>query len=573
MIKTIKKICYKAIINKIRNISKYVNINDIEIYRTKNLNIGHFQLNSCMKISKIINISSMEIATHIKIYLENNSNKIFKKIEIKEPGFINFKITKKFIFTKIKELKVKIIKKKKNNKTVIIDYSSPNIAKEMHIGHLRSTIIGEFIAKILEYKGYNVVKINHLGDWGTQFGMLIKYIKNKYNSDEKKIKKLNTKKLIKIYKKSQKKFESNKKFKKLAKEEVILLQNEDKKSLKIWRILNETSKKEYKKIYNKLNIKNLINMGESFYRNYLEKIINKINTKNLICISNGAKCIKIQKNQDLLYCIVQKSDGGFNYTTTDLAALYFRIKKQKADWIIYVTDIGQTLHFETLFEIANKAALKNKTKLTHIPFGLILKEDGKKIKTREGNYEKLSDLIKISIKEAKKIIKLKRKNLNNNLINKLAKKLGINAIKYSDLSGDIKQSYKFKIKDMLKFSGNTSAFLTYAYVRINSIEKKVNKIKTIINNEKKYKLKKTELDLCLHLIQFPYIIEQIVEKLNPNILTKYLYEVAEKFHKFFHKCKVINSKYQKKRLIICNLTKIIIKRGLNLLGLEIINKM
>ena len=463
------------------------------------------------------------------------------------------------------------IKKTKKKLNIIVDYSSPNIAKEMHVGHLRSTIIGDFIANILEYNGNNVFRINHLGDWGTQFGMLIAYLK-KYC----KKKTLTIKNLSEIYVKSQNKFKTNKKFEIKSKNEVIKLQNGNKKSIKIWKKINLLSQKEYNKIYKILNVK-LINIGESFYKNTIKKVISCLYMKNMIENSDSAKCIKIndkKKYDSEPPIIIQKSDGGYNYSTTEIAALYYRINIQKADWIIYVTDIGQADHFEMIINLAKKAQfLKEKTKITHIKFGLMLEKNGKKIKTRSGNAKKLIDLIATSINKAKKIIK--EKNTIKSKINLKAKILGINSIKYADLSSNIQQNYKFEINKMLNFNGNTASFIMYAYARIISIQKKFKKtrIKNIIKNANLNLTNEIEINICLHLIQYEEIINRTISTLNPNILTNYIYKLSEKFHVFFHSCKVINSEFENSRILICEISRKIIKQALKLLGLKIMNEM
>lgn len=573
IIKKIKKLCYKAITKKNKKLLNLLKEEEINISVSKNLKISHFQFNDSMKLSKILNITPINIANKIKKYIEIEKN-IFEEIIITQPGFVNFKIKKNYIITKL----ITILKSHRNNikKTkkklnIIVDYSSPNIAKEMHVGHLRSTIIGDFIANILEYNGNNVFRINHLGDWGTQFGMLIAYLK-KYC----KKKTLTIKNLSEIYVKSQNKFKTNKKFEIKSKNEVIKLQNGNKKSIKIWKKINLLSQKEYNKIYKILNVK-LINIGESFYKNTIKKVISCLYMKNMIENSDSAKCIKIndkKKYDSEPPIIIQKSDGGYNYSTTEIAALYYRINIQKADWIIYVTDIGQADHFEMIINLAKKAQfLKEKTKITHIKFGLMLEKNGKKIKTRSGNAKKLIDLIATSINKAKKIIK--EKNTIKSKINLKAKILGINSIKYADLSSNIQQNYKFEINKMLNFNGNTASFIMYAYARIISIQKKFKKtrIKNIIKNANLNLTNEIEINICLHLIQYEEIINRTISTLNPNILTNYIYKLSEKFHVFFHSCKVINSEFENSRILICEISRKIIKQALKLLGLKIMNEM
>ena len=571
MIKTIKTICYRAIIKKFPILHKQLKLKDIDISQSKDTLKYHFQFNGIMKLSQYTKEQPLNLAKKIQESIEQIISNDFLTSEITSPGFINFKIHQKLIKKKIKNLFKK--NKIKNKEKIIIDYSSPNIAKDMHVGHLRSTIIGDCLSKILKYTGNTVIKISHLGDWGTQFGILINYIKNKYNTQA--IKKLPLQKLSDLYKEAQKKFETDDEFKEHAKKEVIKLQNKDKNTINIWDEINKISKKEYKKIYNLLNIK-IKYKGESFYNDLITPLIKKFERKKIIEISNNAKCIYIDgmrnKENLPLPLIIKKSDGGSNYATTDLAALYYRIKYNKANKIIYITDVGQSMHFKMVFEAIKKSNINKNTHLIHLPIGLMLTSDGKKIKTRSGESEKLISLLKKAISYSKKILKSKNNKINKTILNNSAKILGINTIKYSDLSNKIDQNYIFDYKKILQSNGNTASFLNYAYVRINSIKNKIKDKKnideTILNLQEK-----TEIDLAVHLTQYNYIIEKTKDELNPNILTTYLYKLAEKFHSFFHECNVIKSQNKNSRLLLCKITSKILKSGMNLLGLKIIKRM
>ncbi|MDP2763106.1 MAG: arginine--tRNA ligase [Enterobacteriaceae bacterium] len=580
MINILKSLCFKAIINKIPILYKQISINNIEITETKSKKYGYFQLNNSMKLAKILNTTAIDIAEKIKNFIDNNTHNKFEKIEILAPGFVNFTLSQSFINKKLNIiLKHKNLGIKQTNKklTIIVDYSGPNIAKEMHVGHLRSTIIGECISKLLESIGHKVIRINHIGDWGTQFGMLIHYIKSNYENKENAKMTLND--LSKYYKNAQINFNTDEKFRNCSKNEVIKLQKEDKITINIWKKISAISKKEYNKIYKLLNVK-LKTRGESSYKKLLIPIINKLTKKKLVTISNGAKCIYINgfknKNNTPLPLIIQKSDGGFNYATTDLAALNYRINKQKANWIIYVTDIGQSTHFQMVFKTIEKANLnKHNSKITHLPFGMVLKTDGKKIKTRSGFSVSLKDLIITAVSKTKEIIKKRDPNLKTKELNYRSKVIGINTIKYADLSNNMRQDYKFDYEKMLKYNGNTATFLMYAYVRITSIKTIAENSKDAIDffNTKLQITEETEIELGLHIIQFNYNIERAIKELNPNILTTYLYKLAEKFHTFFHKCKIINSENTKSRLLICDMTQKIIYQGMKILGLTAIEKL
>lgn len=573
MIKTIKIICYRAIIKNFPTLHKQLKLKDIDVSPSKENTQYHFQFNGSMKIAQHIKEPTLNIAKKIQTSIAKKISQEFLITSITSPGFINFQINHKLIQKKL----ITLFKKNKTKKKekIIIDYSSPNIAKDMHVGHLRSTIIGDCLSRILKYTGNTVIKISHLGDWGTQFGILINYIKEKYNNDT--LKKISLQKLSEFYKNAQKKFETDQKFKDQAKKEVIKLQQKEKNTINIWQEINKISKKEYKKIYDLLNIK-IKYKGESFYNDLIDPLIKRFEKKNVIEISNNAKCIYINgmmnKDNMPLPLIIKKSDGGSNYATTDLAALYYRIKYNKANKIIYITDVGQSMHFKMIFEAIKKIEINIKTQLIHIPIGLMLTHEGKKIKTRTGDSEKLISLLKKSINYSKKILKNKNKKMSNLILNTSARILGINTIKYADLSNKIDQNYIFDYKKILQTNGNTASFLNYAYVRINSIKTKmknnkydnINKLNLILQ-------KKTEIDLAVHLTQYKYIIEKTKDDLNPNILTTYLFKLAEKFHSFFHECNVIKSEHKNSRFMLCTITSKILKNGMFLLGLKIIKKM
>lgn len=572
MIEFIKNLCIKAIIDENLDLHKQLVLKEMDVSKTTNLEIGHFQFNGVMKLCKYLKDDPLNIAKKISYriltYIKNEEI----TVSITGSGFINFKLGEKFIDEELKNIffNTKIKVKDLNKKKIIIDYSSPNIAKNMHVGHLRSTIIGECLSKILNYLGNKVIKISHLGDWGTQFGILIKYLKDFYINKNYNNMRFTLDELSNYYKLAQEKFQNDEQFKIDSRKEVVNLQTKNKNSYRIWTIINLISKKEYKKIYSFLNIK--INYkGESFYQEMLNPIVKYIKKKRMIFKSDNAFCVSINgfknKTGNPLPVIIQKSDGGFNYMTTDLAAIFYRIKYNKPDIIIYITDVGQKDHFNMLFELSKKLNFnKNLVNLIHIPLGLMLTDSGKKIKTRTGNSEKLIDLLKNSVKITKKITKNSKKN---------SRIIGMNTIKFSELSNKIDQNYIFNYEKMLKYNGKTATFIMYAYVRINSILTKFGKVdfKNII---KKYNVKidnKIEMDLVIHILQYKYFLKKTAENLNPNILALYCYDLAEKFHAFFHFCNVTKSELKYSRFIICNIIKKIFKICFNLMGLTELKEM
>jgi len=551
----------------------------IEVTSTSHAKFGHYQLNSAMRFAKILGKPPRIIAENIITKL--NKEDLFSNISIAGAGFVNFTLADHFLEQNIKLL-VKSGKFSWEQSTVlsdnkvIIDFSSPNIAKDMHVGHLRSTIIGDCLARILEFLNYEVLRINHIGDWGTQFGMLIAYLKinNKLSQT------LTPSFLVDYYKQAKSLFDTDLNFKKTAQQEVVLLQSGDQDSLTIWKNICEISAQAYREIYQLLDIK-IIDRGESFYNGMLRQVVDDFEEKHLLQESDGAKCIYlpgfINREQEPLPIIIQKSDGGYNYATTDLAAIKHRVQQEHANWLIYVTDSGQSLHFSMIFAAAKQVGyLQNDMpRVDHVPFGLVLRSDGKKFKTREGDTEKLKDLIIRAILKAKDLLLIRNPDLLETELENMAHIMGVNAIKYADLSNNRNSDYMFDYEKMLQFTGNTAAFLSYAYVRINSIKNKIAiNIEDLINSNVKIQLiENYERDLAIRICRFQDAVKASLSELMPNRLTDYLYLLAEEFHAFFHHCRVEGSASQDSRILLCEAVAKILAMGFNLLGLKLINKM
>jgi arginyl-tRNA synthetase len=449
----------------------------------------------------------------------------------------------------------------------------------MHVGHLRTTIIGDCLARVFEFLGHDVLRLNHVGDWGTQFGMLIAYMKE--NSPEVLTGKTATDlmHLMEWYRASKKQFDIDPAFKQKAQQEVISLQGGDADSLCAWRIICDISKKAYREIYKLLDIR-IIDRGESFYNPFLADLVADLEKKGLIKISEGAKCIFLEnflnREGQPLPLILQKADGGYNYDTTDMAALKHRVEVEKGDRLIYVVDAGQSTHFQMIFAAAEKADYvdRKKVRVEHVAFGLVIGPDGKKFRTRSGETEKLIDLLQAAVFEADKILREKSPDMNIQERENLASALGIGAIKYADLSCHRTGDYVFSYERMLRFDGNTAAFLMYAYVRIAGIKRKVQVDMKEIQEKNKIQLEHpTELALATHLAQFGEILEQVAEELLPNRLTDYLYRLAEKFNAFFRDCRVEGTPQQNSRLLLCELTARVLKQGLDLLGVKTVARM
>lgn len=551
-----------------------------EVEQSTNLQFGHYQCNNALKLAKILKTSPRAVAEKILSHFDGSP--FVEKSEIAGAGFLNFTLSPTFLAGEVDELVrdphlgVPVPVKKQR---IIVEFSSPNVAKELHVGHLRSTIIGDALARLFEFLGHDVMRLNHIGDWGTQFGMLIAYMQEEAPGVLKGEEKTDLPQLMKWYKESKIRFDADPEFKKRAQKQVVLLQSGDPASSKAWKQICDISRKAFQEIYQLLDVK-LTERGESFYNPYLKPLIEDLEKKGLITISDGAKCIFMEgfftPEGEPLPMIVQKSDGGYNYDTTDLAALRYRVDVDKAERILYVIDAGQSLHCKMFFKAGELAGYLDpkKVQAEHVAFGVVLGADGKKFKTRSGETEKLIDLLLEAVKRARMIIDERLPDLPTDEKEELAKTLGIGAVKYSDLSCHRVKDYAFSYDRMLKFEGNTAAFQLYAYVRIQGIKRKVGKdIDAVLKNARVELVHPTEILLALHLRQFGEALAMIERELLPNRLTEYLYNLAEKFHAFFRDCRVEGTPQEDSRLVLCEATARILRQGLEILGLRTVERM
>lgn len=540
---------------------------------------GHYQCNSALRLSKLLKQSPCAIAQ--KIIDHFNAN-MCSKVDIAGPGFINFTLSPPFLSEQLQEQLndpfLGACSPAKRQK-IIVEFSSPNIAKELHVGHIRSTIIGDCLARLFEFLGQDVLRLNHLGDWGTQFGMLITHMKDFCPAVLKGEERTDLESLMKWYKTAKKRFDEDPDFKNRAQKEVVRLQSGEKEAMHAWKLICDVSRKGFQEIYDLMHVR-LIERGESFYNPYLKEVVDEFDKKGLVAISDGAKCIYLEgfrnREGEPLPLMIQKSDGGYNYDTTDLAALRQRIQVEKADRIIYVVDVGQSLHFQMIFAAAEKVGWLNfsKVQVDHVGFGLVLGADGKKFKTRSGETEKLIDLLTEAVDKAREILVERLPNADKKEIDHLAQILGIGAVKYADLSSLRTKDYTFSYDRMLRFEGNTAVFLLYAYVRIKGIKRKIDADMDQVLAQNKIALHHpSEMALGIHLRRFGEVIEMMARDLLPNRLTDYLYELAEKFNGFFRDCRVEGSSEEGSRLVLCELTARILKQGLEILGLETVDRM
>lgn len=547
----------------------------LEVTVSKQLNHGHYQCNSALKLSKIVKDNPQNIA--LKIIPKDHP--MISNCEIAGPGFINVTLSADYLESSLSSLLNDPrlgIHLSSPKKRIIIDFSSPNTAKELHVGHLRSSIIGDAIARLFEFLGHDVLRLNHIGDWGTPFGMLIHFLKTHHPKVISGEEKTDLSHLAGWYKEARKEFDESEAFKKESQKQVVLLQAKDPSAIQAWKKICDISRQGYQEIYDLLNIQ-ITERGESYYHDLLPKIVSLFKEKKLSQISDHAECVFLDqfksKEGNPLPLIIKKSDGGYTYATTDLAALKQRLEVEKANRIIYVVDNGQSLHLEMVFEAAKKAGYYDpeKAQVNHVPFGLVLGSDGKKFKTRSGDSEKLIDLLKKAVSKAASILKERGDQLHDP--KKAATVLGINAIKYADLSSLRTKDYIFSYDKMLQFEGNTAAFLLYAYVRICSIQEKANFDLKKLQNKSLSLKDPNEIALALHVLQLREVLESFAQTLYPNRLSDYLYQLADKFHAFFRDCQVIGSESETSRLILCELVKKAFLIGFEILGLKTVERM
>ncbi|MBS0635086.1 MAG: arginine--tRNA ligase [Verrucomicrobia bacterium] len=531
-----------------------------------------YQYNSAMKLSKPLKMNPRQIAE--QIIAAAGEDAAIEKLEVAGPGFINITLKSTFLENELMEMLKKPnfgIEASKKQK-VVIDFSSPNTAKEMHVGHLRSTIIGDTLARLFEFLGDDVLRLNHVGDWGTSFGMLIAYIKKEVPQG---IQNVTLTDLVAYYKAAKQLFDADESFKKAAQLEVVALQGGDKATLDLWKAICQISRTAYQEIYDLLDIR-LNERGESFYNPLLQDVVADLEKRGLVEVSEGAKVIYLDGFQnregERLPLMIQKSDGGYNYDTTDMAAIRHRVDVEKAERIIIVTDAGQATHFQMVFQAAIKAKYVDpaKVRLDHVPFGVVLGADGKKFRTRSGETEKLIDLINAAVIKAEAIVKERNPDWAEEEQKQVAKALGINAIKYSDLVCHRISDYMFSYDKMLRFEGNTAAFVMYSYVRIQSI---IRKVGVGIPDAKIALVHPAEVALGLQLVQFAETVDSMAEDLLPNRLTEYLYKLAETFNHFFRDCRVEGSAEQNSRLQLIEATRRVLGTGMQLLGLTTVERM
>ncbi|XRX42428.1 MAG: arginine--tRNA ligase [Buchnera aphidicola (Eriosoma harunire)] len=555
-----------------------INSNPLITTSTKT-NRGHYQINGIIKIAKLLNITPVSLAKKVKSNL--NLDDILNKIEISNQGFLNIFLNPQWIQKQLEKIincpRLGIEKTKKPQK-IIIDYSSPNIAKEMHIGHLRSTILGDSMAKIMQLYGHQVTRVNHIGDWGTQFGMLLSYLNQE--KEHETIPKIQLKNLEQYYKKSKIMYDTNASFAKLSRQYVVRLQNKEKKIYSIWKQIVRLTILENEKIYKMLNttLRTQDIKGESFYHNMVPGIIEDLKNKNLITEQNGSLIVLLDtiknKQNNIMGIVIQKKDGAYLYASTDIACIKYRCQILHADQILYFIDNRQIQYLKNILEISKKANyINNHIKIKHYHFGMILSKNHKPFKTRSGNTIKLLDLLQESISRTKKIVRNKNPQLSKEKIETISKKIGIGSIKYSDLSKKRTHDYIFDWDQMLSLEGNTALYIQYTYTRIISVLEK-NKTSIFKLPNKIYLTYDLEIKLGVKILQFNEIIQHVSNVGYIHLICNYLYELSVIYSSFYEQYSILFEQKEHikiTRIKLSLLTAKTIKKGLYLLGIRTIS--
>ncbi len=552
---------------------------------SSNPKFGDYQANMAMGLSKKLGQQPRAIAQSIVDNLD--VSEICEVPQIAGPGFINFTVKPSYLTSQLQAMQLDSrlgVPVAEKSQRVVVDFSSPNIAKEMHVGHLRSTILGDCIARVLEFRGHDVLRLNHVGDWGTQFGMLILYLREAYPQALITADALDLGDLVALYKKAKQRFDEDPEFQEAARKEVVKLQAKDPDTIKAWNLLCDQSRREFQVIYDRLNIK-ISERGESFYNPYLAAVVNDLRTSGLLVESNGAQCVfldgYVNREGDPLPLIVQKTDGGYNYATTDLAAVRYRIEIDRTDRIIYITDAGQSDHFAQVFQVAKLAKwIPEHVEITHVPFGLVLGEDGKKIKTRSGETIKLKSLLDEGIDTFRKDLEARlvadTRQETPEFIANSAEVVGLSAVKYADLSQNRLSNYVFSYDKMLALQGNTAPYMMYAYVRVQGISRKGGiDFENLGDNAPIMLNEELELALAKQLLQLGSIVTEVERDLLPNRLCQYLFELSQKYNQFYDKHSVLQAEepIRTSRLILSDLTAKTLKLGLDLLGIPVLERM
>ncbi len=531
----------------------------------------------CHSLSRILRKSPNDIADQITLNLSSEISGIASVSSIN--GFVNFKANSIWLSNQVSSINSQsnLGVKLENKRIIVIDYSSPNVAKRMHVGHLRSTVIGDSLARMLGYKGHDVRRENHIGDWGTPFGMLIEHF---IECDQIDVSEID---LTNFYKIARSKFDNDIDFASRSRDRVVKLQSRDDETIELWQRLVNHSLMHFNEVYSMLGVL-LTNddlAGESSYEELLPEVVERLQNKDMIVESKGALVVFpdgwVNREDEPLPLIIRKGDGGYNYATSDLACIINRTEIIGGTEFLYVVGAEQSQHFDMVFQVARDAGFMNDSiKAVHVPFGLVLRPDGKKLASREGKSISLKDLLEESIVRANKSILEKNPDMAESERDEISRMIGIGAVKYADLSIDRNKNYIFDWDKMLSFEGNTAPYLQYAHARICSIFRKASLSKETFDNTTISISNDYEQSLSRAIIGFSEALDESISHYAPHRLAVYLHKLAQEFGTFYENCPVLvndNESTMNSRLALCNLTARTLSTGLNLLGIDSPDKM
>ena len=550
----------------------------IQVENTRDRSNGDFASNIAMMLAKPAAMKPRELAEKIVTALPADNR--ISKVEIAGPGFLNFFQNGEALARRLEAALADTrlgVRKTGSTQRVVVDLSSPNLAKEMHVGHLRSTIIGDGVARVLEFLGDTVIRQNHVGDWGTQFGMLLAYLEENPDAAESGLADLEQ-----FYRAAKMRFDDSAAFADRARELVVQLQAGDADCLRLWTRFNDISLNHCQKVYDRLGVK--LSMadvkGESAYNADLPGIVEALREKGLLSEDNGAQCVFMDEFRNAegnpLPVIVQKAGGGYLYATTDLAAMRYRHQVLKADRVLYFVDQRQALHFQMAFEVARRAGfVPAAMQLEHMGFGTMNGADGRPFKTRDGGTVKLIDLLDEAEERAYALVSSKNPELAEGELRSIARAVGIGAVKYADLSKHRTSDYSFNFELMLSFEGNTAPYLMYAYTRVASIFRKLGQSMNASSGHIQLAAAQ-EIELASRLAQFAEVLNSVAEKGTPHTLCSYLYDLAGLFSSFYEHCPILTAEdaaQRDSRLHLAALTGRTLQQGLELLGLQPLERM
>lgn len=549
---------------------------------SKKAGFGDYQANGAMGAAKAMKTNPRELASKIVDNLDLDA--VAEKLEIAGPGFINIHLKPEWLAAELdsalseERLGINAVTEPQ---TVVVDYSSPNLAKEMHVGHLRSTIIGDALVRLLEFQGHKVIRQNHVGDWGTQFGMLIAELEEHLGEGEEA--QMALKDLEVFYQQAKKHFDDDPAFADKARDYVVKLQSGDAQMEKLWQQFKEVSLNHSEELYEGLNVTldRRSVRGESAYNDDLPVLVKELQNKGLAVEDQGAQVVFLQELADKegnpSPVIIQKQGGGYLYATTDLAAIRYRAGQLDANRVMYFIDARQSLHMQQVFTLARKAGfVGDDVNLEHHAFGTMMGEDGKPFKTRTGGTVKLADLLEEAVERAGQVVSEKNPELSAGEVAEVARKVGIGAVKYADLSKTRTNDYIFSWSAMLSFEGNTAPYLQYAFARIQSIFRKAGLDAEQLTGEIQLAAEQ-ELALAIKLLQFSEALEQVAREAYPHVLCNYLYDLASLYMRFYEACPIlkegVDEATRNSRLRLCQTVARTLQQGLDLLGIEVMERM